>query len=146
MVMATTLKNKGKKSETIKNDETGNAWAKNDYSQWGTYRALVTHNEINPSLVSFDEAEKYGMPGLAFYVLGGTATELTTRAEIVAMQLYQFHVLNYSPTWQDSKSINSPRDALNRFIKVLIDQGATISALAEVVDAVFKYNNEGGAK
>jgi len=117
-------------------------WTKDNYAQWGTYRALVTHQEIDPVLISFAESEKLKMPGLAFYVMGATSGELEHRADIVARQIYQFHVVNYKPAWQDKNSVNSITKALKAIKKVLLDKAADVKKLSDSVDAIFKYNNE----
>ena len=117
-------------------------WSKSNFAHWGTYRSLVVNNEIDPTLISFAEAEKYKMPGISYYVLAANAEDLKERAELVSMELFNFIVVNYSPEWQDKNSVSSTRKAINKFISVLIDEEKTISDLSNAVDAVFKFSNE----
>jgi hypothetical protein len=117
-------------------------WKKSNYAHWGTYRDLVVQKEIDASLVSFEDAETYQMPGLAFYVFGAGSDDLNTRAEFVAMELYNFIVANYAPDWQDRTQVDSIRKALNKMIAVLINRDKSISDLANCVDEIFKFSNE----
>ncbi len=117
-------------------------WKKSNYAHWGTYRGLVVQKEIDASLVSFDEAKNYKMPGLAFFVLGAGSDDLKTRAELAAMELFNFIVANYAPDWQDRTKVDSIRKALNAMIAVLIDKDKSISDLASCVDSIFKFSNE----
>lgn len=116
-------------------------WDKSNFACWGTYRCLAAQHELDPLLVSFAEAESFKMPGLAFYVLGAGKDDLDQRAELVAMELFNFLVVNYSPTWQGGE-VNSTREALNMLIPVLVDKDKTIADLAATVDDIFKFSNE----
>ena len=118
------------------------SWSKSNFAHWGTYRALVVDREIDPTLVSFEGAEKYKMPGLSFYVLGTRKEDLQNRAELVSMELFNFIVVNYSPEWQDKNKTKSPRGALDALIPILIDKDKMISDLANVIDNIFKFSNE----
>ena len=117
-------------------------WDKSNYAHWGTYRSLVVQKEIDASLVSFDEAETYNMPGLAFYVLGTTSEDLETRAEMVAKELYNFIVTNYAPQWEDRAKVDSIREALRAMIDVLVEKDKSIRDLGNCIDEIFKFSNE----
>ncbi len=117
-------------------------WDKTNYAQWGTYRALVVNKEIDATLVSFVDSENYRMPGLSYYVISATTEDLTERSELVAMELFNFIVVNYSPAWQNRNSVDSTRAALNKFIDILKDKDKTIRDLSNEVDKVFKFSNE----
>jgi len=119
-----------------------NDWKKSNYAHWGTYRGLVVLNEIEATLVSFDEAKTYKMPGLSFFVLGAGSSDLEKRAELVAMGLYNFILANYSPDWQDRTKVDAIRKALDAMIAVLSDKDKSISDLAYSVDDIFKFSNE----
>ncbi len=117
-------------------------WKKSNYASWSVYRSLVVHKELEPTLVSFAEAEKYKMPGLSFYVLGASSDDLKTRAELTAMELYNFIVINYLPEWEDRDTINSTRAAIDKLVEILINKDKSIFDLSAVVDDIFKFSNE----
>lgn len=119
-------------------------WSKENYAHWGTYRGLAVLKELDPLLVSFDESKEYLMPGLSFYVLGTNSEDIKARATLLAMQLYQFVVVNYKPSWQNQADINSTREAINSICEILTDKDRTISDLGNRVDKVFKFSNEKG--
>lgn len=117
-------------------------WNKDNFAAWGTYRAFAHHQELDPILVSFEQAETLKMPGLSFYVLGANSDELDSRADIVAMQLYQFHLVNYRPQWEDPSNIDSTRKALNSIKAKLVDKEASVADLSNSIDSIFEYANE----
>ena len=117
-------------------------WKKSNYASWGTYRSLVVHKEIEPTLVSFAEAEKYKMSGLSFYVLGASIDDLKLRAELAAKELYNFIVINYQPEWENKNTIDSIRGAITKLVEILINKDKSIFDLSSAIDDIFKFSNE----